>query len=199
MILYGIAIFIGMALTALFNALFAAPHFGFSITYAVLATIIHTVAVIAVDGVFAFIIRRLPSKAFGHERKFFNVSLREKNFYEKRLGIKKWKDKIPELGGFTNFSKGSIDKPRDNEYLARYLLEADYGQIIHLITAFTGFLIIFICPLEMWYCFALPVAAINAILNIMPFFVLRYNSYKLKILFRKNERQTQQSTENVST
>lgn len=186
MILYGGIILCCMAVIALINALFAAPVFGFSVPYAILATIIGTVAVIAVDGLFAFLIRRLPRKLFLHKRKAFAVSLREKNFYEK-LGIRKWKDKIPELGGFTNLHKSKIESPYDNGYLDRYLLEACYGYIIHIVTIFTGFAVIFLYPLAYWYCFGLPIAVVNAVLNILPAFVLRYNTYKLKILYKRNE------------
>lgn len=186
MILYGGIILFCMAVIALINALFAAPVFGFSTLYAILATVIGTVAVIAVDGLFAFLIRRLPNKLFSHKRKAFSVSLKEKNFYEK-LSIRKWKDKIPELGGFTDLHKSKIERPYDNEYLDRYLLEACYGYIIHIVTIFTGFAIIFIFPLKFWFCFGLPIAVVNAVLNILPAFVLRYNTYKLKILYKRNE------------
>ena len=188
MILYGIVIFVCMAIIMKLNAIFAISVFGFPLRYTVLATIINTAAVIVLDGIFALLIRRLlPKKWFSHEKKFFNVSLKEKKFYEK-IGIKSWKDKIPELGGFTNLKKSKIENPYDNEYLSRYLLEACYGVVIHIVTIFTGFLIIFICPLKYWLCFGFPVAFVNAVLNILPVFVLRYNTYKLKILYRRNEK-----------
>lgn len=192
MILYGIIIAVGMALIVLFNALFGAPALGFSVLYAVIATVVNTVAVILVDGLFAFLLRRLPEKWFSHKRKFFTVSRREKNFYEK-LGIKKWKEKVPELGGFTNLHKNKIEHPYDNVYLTRYLREACYGVIIHIVTIFTGFFIIFICPLKYWFCFGFPVAAVNAVLNVLPAFVLRYNTYKLNILYTRNERRAEQT------
>lgn len=196
MILYGVVIFVCMAIIMKLNAIFAIPVFGFSVSYAVLATIINTVAVIVLDGIFALFIRRIfPERWFNHENKFFTVSLKEKKFYEK-IGIKSWKDKIPELGGFTKLKKSKIENPYSNEYLSRYLLEACYGVIIHIVTAFTGFLIIFICPLEFWLCFGFPVAFVNAVLNVLPVFVLRYNTYKLKILFKRNEkRAAAQSTQ----
>lgn len=187
MILYGVVILTCMSVIALLNALFAAPVMGFSTLYAVLATVINTVAVILLDGLFAFLLRRLPEKWFSHKRKFFTVSRREKNFCEK-LGIKKWKDKIPELGGFTGLHKNKIDAPHDNAYLTRYLREACYGFVIHVVTCFTGFLIIFICPLRYWFCFGLPVALVNAVLNVLPALVLRYNTFKLNILYTRNER-----------
>ena len=187
MILYGIIILVCMALIALFNALFAVPMFGFSVLYAALATVILTAAVIALDGLFAFLIRRLPEKFFSHKRTFFTVSQKEKLRYEK-LGIRKWKDKIPELGGFTGLRKNKIDRPYDNAYLSRYLTEACYGVTIHLVTVFTGYLIIFICPLRYWLCFGFPIATVNAVLNVLPIFVLRYNTYKLNVLYLRNER-----------
>jgi hypothetical protein len=48
------------------------------------------------------------------------------------------------------------------------------------VTALTGFLIIFVTPLNIWYQFALPVALFNFVLNLLPFFILRYNTPRLK-------------------
>lgn len=188
MILYGILIFLSVALIAVFNAVFAVPVYPFGVTYAILAPVIATAAVIALDGFLAFLIRRLPEKPFSR-KKIFSASKSEKAFYE-RLKIRKWKDKIPELGGFTHFSKSTIEKPFDNEYLSRYMLEAAYGEVIHFVTAFTGFSVTFIFPLDYWYCFGFPVAVVNMILNFMPLFVLRYNYYKLNILYKNNERKS---------
>ena len=60
--------------------------------------------------------------------------------------------------------------------------------MIHLVTVFTGYLIIFICPLRYWLCFGFPIATVNAVLNVLPIFVLRYNTYKLNVLYLRNER-----------
>lgn len=187
MILYCAVIILGMAAISALNIFFGAPAFGYSYLYCVLATVINTAAVILTDGVFAFIIRRLPQKWFDFRKKTFTVPQKEKRFYEK-IGIKKWKDKIPELGGFTKFSKSKISDPFNNEYVGRYLLEACYGTVIHYVTCFTGFLIIFICPLKYWFCFGFPVAIVNAVLNLLPAFTLRYNTYKLNVLYKRNER-----------
>jgi len=158
------------------------------------AVLINVVAVIAVDGLFAFLIRRLPEKWFGHERRFFQVSAKEKKFYEK-LKIRKWKDKVPELGQFTNFHKNKVAEPRNNVYLERYMLEAAYGEVIHLAGCFLGFVIIFFYPLKYWLCFGFPVAVINLIMNILPYFILRYNFYKMKVLYRSNERKQRRAAE----
>ena len=190
MILYGSIIFVCVCLLTGVNAVFAAPRFGVSFWFILGAVLINVVAVIAVDGLFAFLIRRLP----GHERRFFQVSAKEKKFYEK-LKIRKWKDKVPELGQFTNFHKNKVAEPRNNVYLERYMLEAAYGEVIHLAGCFLGFVIIFFYPLKYWLCFGFPVAVINLIMNILPYFILRYNFYKMKVLYRSNERKQRRAAE----
>ena len=194
MILYGSIIFVCVCLLTGVNAVFAAPRFGVSFWFILGAVLINVVAVIAVDGLFAFLIRRLPEKWFGHERRFFHVSAKEKKFYEK-LKIRKWKDKVPELGQFTNFHKNKVAEPRNNVYLERYMLEAAYGEVIHLAGCFLGFVIIFFYPLKYWLCFGFPVAVINLIMNILPYFILRYNFYKMKVLYRSNERKQRRAAE----
>ena len=194
MILYGSIIFVCVCLLTGVNAVFAAPRFGVSFWFILGAVLINVVAVIAVDGLFAFLIRRLPEKWFGHERRFFQVSAKEKKFYEK-LKIRKWKDKVPELGQFTNFHKNKVAEPRNNVYLERYMLEAAYGEVIHLAGCFLGFVIIFFYPLKYWLCFGFPVAVINLIMNILPYFILRYNFYKMKVLYRSNERKHRRAAE----
>lgn len=194
MILYGSIIFVCVCLLTGVNAVFAAPRFGVSFWFILGAVLINVVAVIAVDGLFAFLIRRLPEKWFGHERRFFQVSAKEKKFYEK-LKIRKWKDKVPELGQFTNFHKNKVAEPRNNVYLERYMLEAAYGEVIHLADCFLGFVIIFFYPLKYWLCFGFPVAVINLIMNILPYFILRYNFYKMKVLYRSNERKQRRAAE----
>lgn len=194
MILYGSIIFVCVCLLTGVNAVFAAPRFGVSFWFVLGAVLINVVAVIAVDGLFAFLIRRLPEKWFGHERRFFQVSAKEKKFYEK-LKIRKWKDKVPELGQFTNFHKNKVAEPRNNVYLERYMLEAAYGEVIHLAGCFLGFVIIFFYPLKYWLCFGFPVAVINLIMNILPYFILRYNFYKMKVLYRSNERKQRRAAE----
>lgn len=194
MILYGSIIFVCVCLLTGVNAVFAAPRFGVSFWFILGAVLINVVAVIAVDGLFAFLIRRLPEKWFGHERRFFQVSAKEKKFYEK-LKIRKWKDKVPELGQFTNFHKNKVAEPRNNVYLERYMLEAAYGEVIHLAGCFLGFVIIFFYPLKYWLCFGFPVAVINLIMHILPYFILRYNFYKMKVLYRSNERKQRRAAE----
>lgn len=174
-------------LIILFNIWF--NKFELSLLYIILAAVLGAIAVIAIDGVFAFIIRRLPEKWFSYDKKIWNVSKAECNFYEK-LGIKLWKDKILELGVFTSFSKKTIANPDSKEYMARFILESNYGAIIHIANAIFGFLVIFCFPLKLVFCFGLPISIVNAILSLLPYMILRYNIprlHRMRNLLEKKE------------
>jgi hypothetical protein len=151
--------------------------------HSLVITVALTLFVITIDGLFALLIRKLPSKYFDVDKKGFDASIKERKFYD-FLDIKFWKDYVPELGGFTNFHKDKIRDPNSPEYLKRFIVECNYGSFIHIFTAFSGFLIIFFVPLNLWWQFPLPVAVVNMILNLMPAFILRYNVPRLKTLYK---------------
>lgn len=152
--------------------------FWLMLAYTALAT-----AIIAViDGLTAGISRSLPAKFADEKKKIFIVSAKEKKFYEK-LKIRKWKDKVPEIGHLTGFRKNKIADPKSVEYLDRFLLESCYGQIGHFFSCVFGFIIFaffFISPA--WWVVCIPVSIINIFLNLPSLIILRYNSYKLRIL-----------------
>ena len=190
--IYLLIIILGMILIAGVNILFGG--FGLPWHYIVIATVLFTVLVILIDGLVAFVIRRLPNKWFTGNQKIFNVSKKELRFYDK-IGIKNWKEMVPELGGFTSFHKNKISDPHNNEYLERFILEASYGIVIHFVSFFTSFLVIFL-DFNMFIDFSkpigltigLPVAIVNAILIVLPTFILRYNLPRLKMLHKINLR-----------
>ncbi len=157
-----------------------------------LNTVIGTVGIIALDGLGALVVRRLlPKKWFLPNVKLFKVSKKEQNLY-KKLKIKAWKDKVPELGMFTGFSKSQVASFDDIEYLGRFIMEINYGVVCHLQNALFGFLILFIpffgvggmifpAPLTVW----LPIFAVNFVLSLLPVMILRYTSYTLTRLYDK--------------
>ena len=155
--------------------------------YIIVAVVISTVAVIAIDAITATIIRLLPNKWFNPFFKRFKVFKWEKNIYHK-LGIKKWKDIVPEIGHFTGFRKNKVKEPNNNEYIYRYLMEACYGRVGHFLSFFTGFAVIFIYPIKYWNCFGLPVALVNVLMNSMSWIILRYNTPKLMAIYKRNEK-----------
>lgn len=171
-----------------------------SFLYVLLFTAIAIAAVVLIDALVATVCRLLPQKCANHESKVYAVSTEEKKFYEK-LKIRKWKDKIPEIGHFTGFRKNKIADPKSLEYVERFLLEICYGELGHFFSVFFGFLILLLFPItDIWFAIAIPVAVINGIMNLPSLFILRYNSYKLKILrnnlLKKKNRERAKTEEN---
>lgn len=155
-------------------------------------TVVGVIAVIAWDGLMAFLIRRLlPMSWFAPGKKLFQVSKKERKFYLD-IKIKSWKDKIPELGGFTSFHKNELTSSNDIEYLKRFIIESNYGVIIHIENAILGFLI-FLIPLCSAPSIWIPIFAVNFVLSMLPVFVLRYVTYTLNRLYDKQSKQQKTS------
>lgn len=174
-------------LVAVGNLLFSRASLGISPLYCIIAAVLTTVAIIALDGLEAWLIRLLPEKWFAAEQPLFAVSARECRFYN-RLGVKSWRNKVPELGSFTHFSKSHVADPKDNAYLRRFLLESNYGVVIHLTNALSGYLLCLLFPAAQVLRFPLPCAVVNMVLSLLPVFILRYNTPRLQSLIHLNER-----------
>ncbi|MBQ2719249.1 MAG: hypothetical protein IJF73_04195 [Clostridia bacterium] len=189
--IYLILILAAMALIALSNLVF--PPEGIALWEPLLAVVLLTVAVILVDGVFAFLIRRLPERWFSYRRPLFAVGPREARLY-RALGVKRWAGLIPDLGCFTHFPKRHLAAPGDPAYTERYLLEAAYGIVIHAVNIPTGFLILFLWP-GLAIRVALPVALVNAVLSLLPVLLLRSNFPRLVRLHSANLKRSAAKTE----
>ena len=191
MILYLTVILAAMLVISAVISLVEGKFFFIVLGFTALAVVI----VILIDGLVATACRLLPAKCANHEKRIYTVSAKEKKFYEK-LKIRKWKDKIPEIGHFTGFRKNKIADPKSVEYLDRFLLEACYGELGHFLSIFLGFLLLLFFPLTpLWWAISVPVAIINGLLNLPSLFILRYNSYKLEILRKSNRKK--QARENA--
>ena len=146
-----------------------------------------TIAEILLDIIAATLARWLPRKCADHTKKVFAVSPQEKLVYEK-MKIRKWKELIPEIGHFTGFRKNKLVDPKNCAYLERFLLEICYGEIGHFLGLFFGFIILLFFPCftkkRLFFIIGLVVCAVNIALTLPTIFVLRYNSYKLRILLK---------------
>lgn len=181
---YFVTISSATVVIALSNFLYDGDYVPIAFLWHLLWTTLGVAAVIGVDGLFAFLIRRMPEKWFAPEAKLFDVGKRELNFYRKTR-INSWKRHVPEWGCFTGFHKDKMRSPDDSAYLGRFLLESNYGVAGHLAGAIFGFLILllpFLRPLSV----ALPIAAVNCILSLLPTMILRYNTPALRRLYRRN-------------
>ena len=182
MILYLSIIFVCSFVLALLNIFVGTLFFDYSVWFIILAIAGSVVFEFLVDGLFAFIINKLPNKWFGIENKHFKVSKRSIKFYEK-IKIRKWKDKVWDLGGLGGFRKNKMIDPNSPEYIERFIVECNKGVVTHRIGYFVGFLDVFIIPLKYALAIGLPIAFVNLFLNILPTMVLRYNTPKLTTLY----------------
>lgn len=154
---------------------------GMSLLKTSLLTLMLPFLMVAWDGIFATFIRRcLPEKWFTKDVKFHKVGKKECRIYE-FFGIKLWKDHVLELGMFTSFSKKKVSEPDNTEYIERFILECNYGAVIHIWCAILGFIPIFFFPAstQIGLRFVLYAAIANAVLNILPLMILRYNIPRL--------------------
>ena len=138
------------------------------------------------DGIAALTIRSLPKGKVNPFSKFFCERKGERKFYEK-IGVRGWKDLIPESGKYLcHFAKDKIAKPKDNVYILKFLRETCYAEIMHIISIPLAFVPIFFLPYSL--TIFLPVAVVNAFLQILPVIVQRYNRIRLITLYNFNER-----------
>lgn len=175
-----------IVLITLINALLLADPSLQQIGNIALSTLLGTVSVIAWDGIVALLIRRfpLPARWFAPDSKLFAVGKRERGFY-RSIGINAWKHHVPELGCFTGFHKSEFTSPNDPAYLARFLLESNYGVAIHLANALLGFLIALL-PWCSSPAIACPIALVNMMLSLLPVAVLRFNTVPLRNIYLRH-------------
>ena len=108
--------------------------------YKVITSVILCTALqFALDGLIAIAVNKMPDKLFGGDDPLYNVSEGEKRLY-KKIRVRKWKDKVWELGGLGGFSKKSLTRPDDPEYIERFIIECNKGVLTHRLSYPIGFL-----------------------------------------------------------
>ena len=167
------------------------PHFAFLAAYgaAVLAFCLGAAA--------AIITRALPDRLFDPFLRRFAVRKWERRLLV-RLGIRHWKDRIPETGALLGYlSKKTVADRKDNAYLLHFMTETCYAEVMHTACVFVGFLILLpALLLGSAYIFyiALPVAVIHAILHFLPVLVQRYVRPFLMHTYLHNKAKEEQKT-----
>lgn len=169
----------------------------FTIWYALYTILLGTLLLIIIDGVIAFLVSRIPQKWLNPYFWGYKIFKFERRFYE-FLGVRKWKDKIPELGGaLKNFSKSKIEE-HTPQYVYNFITETISGEILHNYAIVFGALIFFALP-KYILNFALPLFLINAVLNILPAIVQRYTRPKLLKMYNRMLLQEEEMLYNKST
>lgn len=126
----------------------------------------------------AIAIRLLPKSWFDYNKKIYKVSEKEKNFLVK-IGIRKWKDKIPELGGTAGFKKDTLSDGNNVTYLKKFITETIYGEVLHICCIIFALLSLLFVPKAIVFSMALPIAIIYSLLNIPSILIQRYNRPRL--------------------
>ena len=186
--LYISIIFVFTVISVLLGVFVGVPFVGITESRVFAITMISLAVLLAIDAVCALFVRYcLPKKAFNPFLKLYKVAKGERKFYEK-IGVRKWKDRIPEAGQlFANFGKSEILDTSNNEYIYKFMSETIYAELMHWLSALISVFIIFI-DLSIALYVALPLIVGNVILNILPVIVQRYNRPKLMVLYQRNER-----------
>lgn len=153
---------------------------GFSVISSFLYIFIGALFIFIFDAIIAFLLHLIPQKSINYNAKFFNVNKNERKFYEK-IGIRKWKDKIPEMGQLCHFKKDKISS-NELKYVDKFLVETCYAEIVHYGMIAVGLFIIIIIPFEYVLNYSLPLVLINTFLNLPPILIQRYNRPKLLLL-----------------
>ncbi len=155
--------------------------------YAVIAVVWCVALQFAIDGLIAIVIKKMPNAWFGVDNPWYNVSEMERKLYGK-LRVRRWKDKVWELGGLGGFSKKTLKEPTNAQYIELFIIECNKGVLTHRLSYAAGFLAMLTLELPCSCSIALPVAIVNLFLNILPTLVLRYNTPMLHKLLRRLQR-----------
>lgn len=185
--LYAVIILIGCIFTSILAVSVGNAIYQVSYGAVLLSILFSLLFLVFVDALVAIIVRLLPKKWVNPFNKIYTVHKWESKLYVK-LGIRKWKDLIPESGkALTGFGKREVADMKNNEYLFKFMQETVYAEVMHIISAILGFLVV-IVNIKLWLIIGLPLAIFNFILQILPAMVQRYNRPKLMLAYRRNEK-----------
>lgn len=192
--LYIFIILIGCIFTSVLAVSIGVRVYSLSDGVILLSILFSLLLLIIIDAVVAIFVRMFPKKWVNPFNKIYTVHKWESKFYVK-LAIRKWKDLIPESGKMlTGFGKREVLDMKDNAYLFKFMEETVYAEVMHLLSAVFGFLVVFV-NLKLWFLVGIPLAIFNFILQILPAMVQRYNRPKLMLAYRRNEKYNQPISE----
>ena len=190
---YLITLAVGYIIVFLVNMLLSIFNVSdFSILFSFYYPLLIILTFFALDLLSAILFRLVPKKSININSKLFKTFKFERKFYE-ALGVRWFKDKIPELGGaLKGFSKSEI-KTDEQNYIEEFIKETILGELTHWFCIIFGIAIFFIFTKSI-LTFALPLFLLNTYFNILPVIVQRYNRPKLQNIYnRKNKKEVKEN------
>ena len=93
------------------------------------------------------------------------------------------------------FGKSKVLDMHNNEYLLTFMRESVYAEIMHVISAFAGFVFPLLCLLIPGWAWlvrmSLPVAIVNFVLQVLPVMVQRYVRPQLMSVYLRNQKRAE--------
>ena len=159
---------------AIYLGLVLAINMAFDFSWATFGNFWLVVAIVCLPAVAVMIILRLMPKAlYNPKNKLFAVRKSENKIYEK-LGVKKWKDKIPEAGKTGGFARDHIYDPKNPEYYKKYILEGCVAEALHTLSIIWGLVALFFVPRPLVLPMGVPLTLFNFLIHFFPMLIQRY-------------------------
>ena len=153
----------------------------YSLGYAILAPLFVNFYVIFILAFLSVALRFVfPKRWLNYQNRYFKIRDDEPEKFQK-LKVKKWKDKVPEMGCAGGFAKDKL-KSLDQNYLAKFLKETCFAEILHNLAAIFGFTVLFFFPIKHYY-FVLPMLFVNVFLHLLPCLIQRQTRYRLSKVY----------------
>ena len=162
--------------------------------YAIFAPLSVLLYVLVILGILAVGMRLIiPKRVWNYKNRFFKVNKNQANRLVK-IGIKKWKDKVPDLGWTAGFSKSTM-KSTEVNYLEKFLQETCFAEGLHLTAGILGLTALFVFPARDIFI-TLPIVLVNLILHILPCLIQRYTRFRLTHVYERKLKTTVPQLEN---
>ena len=147
--------------------------------------------------IFNFVERFFPEKWYGENVKLFKERKFENGFF-KKIGIKKWKDNVPQFLKIKNINKiKSENNVIDTAYVNNFITETRRGEFMHLIDIIFGIIAALLLPKAYFLKYSLPILFVWTYFNMLSIIIQRYNRPRLqKLLIRMQRKNSQESTLN---
>lgn len=142
--------------------------------------------------IISLVVKLLPKNIFTPNNPLFKV-FKFENRILTFLGVKNWKDKIPDAGAYLDkFSKRNLSEPRNKEYIDKFITQSIYAESIHNLSILWGVISLKFFSKNIRYKIGVPVVVLNTFLHGLPVLVQRYLRPKLlKISSRLSRAQVQ--------
>ena len=193
MLLYGIILLAGILISLGLNIAMVVPQgiwFGDVVLWLFLAILICGFSSLAI----CLFTRMLPREHFDPQRKRWHTFKFEEKL-QRLLRVKKWKDKIPELGSLSGFEKKKIEDPNKPKYLYKFLTENCLADSLHFFSVFAGLLTFVFLPSHFILTIALPVFITNGVMHTMSWMVQRFLRPKMLKMYERLLRLQKQKVE----